>query len=432
MKRGLKPFTILFVIILPVILALSLFRPAGTAYAQRPLCYVDAGTSGNNSGSSWTDAYTTVQNALAASQQAKLTASDVAADDYFGYAVTVLRGNNAPTDISLSNNSVAENSPAGTAVGNFSATDPDPGDTFTYVLTDTATYPDNSSFQIVGNELQTAVVLDFETKKNYTIRVRVTDAGGLWFEKVFTINVTNVNEAPTDISLNSDSVAESSPVGTAVGNFSATDQDAGDMFTYSLAAEPGSIDNASFQIVGNQLQTNAVFDYETKNSYSIRVRVTDAGGLTFEKVFTINVTNVNEAPTAITLDNNSVLEEQAAGAAVGNFSTTDPDIADTFTYVLTDMANYPDNSSFQIVGNELQTAVVLDFETKSSYTIRVRSTDSGGLWVEREFTITVTDGNDPPPDITLSKQVDNPAPLPGQTVTFTIVAASTDMTVTNA
>jgi gliding motility-associated-like protein len=37
-----------------------------------------------------------------------------------------------------------------------------------------------------------------------------------------------------------------------------------------------------------------VFDFETKNSYAVRVRVTDAGGLTFEQALTITVTDVNE------------------------------------------------------------------------------------------------------------------------------------------
>ncbi len=355
-------------------------------------------------------------------------------------SVTVTGVNDSPTAIALDNNSVAENSPAGTAVGNFSATDPDSGDTFTYTLAAGSGDTGNGSFQIVGNQLQTAAALDFETQSSYSIRVRVTDAGGLTFETTFTINVTNVNDAPTAIALDNNSVAENSPPGTAVGNFSATDQDAGDTFTYSLVAGTGSTDNASFQIVGSQLQTNAVFDYETKNSYSIRVRVTDAGGLTFETTFTINVTNVNEAPTALALDNNSVLEEQAAGAAVGNFSTTDPDNGDSFTYILTDTANYPDNSAFAIVGGQLQTNAVLDFETKPSYSIRVRSTDSGGLWIEQTFTITVTDGNDPPTDITLSNNtvdenqlagtvvgvLGGTDPNVGDTLTFSLVPGAVD------
>ena len=58
----------------------------------------------------------------------------------------------------------------------------------------------------------------------------------------------------------------------------------------------GSTDNASFTISGNTLKTAAGFNYEVKNSYSIRVRTTDAGGLTFDKIFTISVTNTNDAP----------------------------------------------------------------------------------------------------------------------------------------
>jgi hypothetical protein len=60
----------------------------------------------------------------------------------------------------------------------------------------------------------------------------------------------------------------------------------------------GDADNASFTIDGITLKTAAVFDYETKSSYSVRVRSTDQGGLSFEKIFTINVTDVQEDVTA--------------------------------------------------------------------------------------------------------------------------------------
>jgi gliding motility-associated-like protein len=56
----------------------------------------------------------------------------------------------------------------------------------------------------------------------------------------------------------------------------------------------GATDNASFTIDGTTLKTASVFDFETKASYSVRVRVTDAGGLTFERAVTIAVTDVNE------------------------------------------------------------------------------------------------------------------------------------------
>ncbi|RLS51773.1 MAG: hypothetical protein DWH87_00005, partial [Planctomycetota bacterium] len=42
-------------------------------------------------------------------------------------------------------------------------------------------------------------------------------------------------------------------------------------------------------------------DYETKNTYSIRVRSTDAGGLSTETTFTISVTDVDETPATPTI-----------------------------------------------------------------------------------------------------------------------------------
>src|SRR5262249_6419846 len=81
------------------------------------------------------------------------------------------------------------------------------------------------------------------------------------------------DQTPTGIALCAASVAENQPAGTAVGTLSATDPDAGDTLTFSLVAGAGSTDNGSFQISGKLLQTAAVFDFETKSAYSIRVRV---------------------------------------------------------------------------------------------------------------------------------------------------------------
>jgi gliding motility-associated-like protein len=311
-------------------------------------------------------------------------------------ATVTLIYNTAPTDLSVNNASVAENANAGTTVGTLSATDADANDTFTYALVSGTGDTDNASFSIVGSSLNTAAVFDFETKTSYSVRVRVTDAGGLSFEKAITISVTNVNEAPTDVAANANSVAENATSGTSVATMSATDVDAGDTFTYTLVSGTGDTDNASFAITGSALTTAAVFDFETKSSYSVRVRVTDAGGLSFEKEFTITVTNVNEAPTALALSNTSVLENAALGTNVASFSTTDADANDTFTYTLISGTGSTDNASFTIVGNSIRTATLFDFETKSSYSVRVRVTDAGGLSFERAFTITVTDVNEAP------------------------------------
>ncbi|MCZ8039857.1 MAG: right-handed parallel beta-helix repeat-containing protein, partial [Microcystis sp. LE17-20A] len=109
-----------------------------------------------------------------------------------------------------------------------------------------------------------------------------------------TDNETPSNQAPTDLALSATTVNENVAPNTVIGTFSTTDPDTGNNFTYSLIAGTGDTDNSAFSIVGNQLQINNSPDFETKNSYSIRVKTTDQGGLSFEKTLTITVNDVNE------------------------------------------------------------------------------------------------------------------------------------------
>ena len=204
---------------------------------------------------------------------------------------------------------------------------------------------------------------------------------------------------PNNIRLNPSSVAEELPAGTTVGTLSALSRyntSISGSFTYALVSGAGDTDNGSFTISGNTLKTAARFDYETRNSYSIRVQTTDNLGVTVVKNFTISVTDVieNRAPTAIALDPASVAENEPSGTTVGTFSTTDPDTGNTFTYSLVGGTGDSDNASFTISGSTLKTAASFDYETKNSYAIRVRSTDNGGLFFEQAFTISVSDVNE--------------------------------------
>lgn len=113
-----------------------------------------------------------------------------------------------------------------------------------------------------------------------------------------------MNTAPTDLSITTSTLDESIAGGTAVGILSTTDANAGETFTYVLVSGAGDADNAAFTISGNQLKINRSPDYEAKPSYSIRVRTTDSGGLSFDKTleFTVQaspapITSVVPTPT---------------------------------------------------------------------------------------------------------------------------------------
>jgi len=104
-------------------------------------------------------------------------------------------------------------------------------------------------------------------------------------------SATTENAAPTDITLSSYEVMENKSRGTEVATFSATDVDKGDSHTYALVSGQGDTDNGSFAISGNSLTTTKKFDFESRDSYSIRVQVTDKNGGTYVRELAIQITD---------------------------------------------------------------------------------------------------------------------------------------------
>jgi hypothetical protein len=311
--------------------------------------------------------------------------------------------NEGPTNVTLAPTIVSENQVIGTAVGTFGTEDVDAQDSFTYTLVSGAGDDDNNQFSIDGSTLKTAALFDLESKSSYQIRVRTTDSGNLSLEQTFVISVVNLNEAPTALQLSAVEISENLPSGSVVGTITTTDPDAGNTFSFTMAAGAGDSDNGSFEVDAlGRLVTKASLDYELQSSYSVRVRSTDQEGLFTEQDFTISVSDVNEGPNALALAAAPVAENLASGTEVGSFSSTDVDANNTFTYTLIAGEGDGDNGSFTIDDSTLKTAASFDFETKGSYSVRIRSTDAGGLFTEQNFTITVSNVNEGPTALALS------------------------------
>jgi len=99
----------------------------------------------------------------------------------------------------------------------------------------------------------------------------------------------------------------------------------------------------------------------------------------------------NSSPTEITLTNDTVDENVAANTVVGTFNTTDPDSGDTFTYELVAGVGDTDNTAFTIDDDELKINSSPDYETKSSYNIRVQTTDAAGETYQEELIVNIND-----------------------------------------
>ena len=106
--------------------------------------------------------------------------SKIAVIEIYGTEIPV-----APTDITLSNDSLHKSSPADTEVGTLSAVDENSGDTHTFSLVSGDGSTDNGSFWIDGDVLRIQTQLSEGT---YSIRVNVND-GTDDFAKVFDIEI---------------------------------------------------------------------------------------------------------------------------------------------------------------------------------------------------------------------------------------------------
>ena len=112
---------------------------------------------------------------------------------------------------------------------------------------------------------------------------------------------------------------------------------------------------------------------------------------------------INRAPSDIYLGNAGVVENSVGGTVVGTLYSTDDEGTWGHSYQLLDDAG----GRFVLVGNQINVAegASLDYETATTHTIRVSSTDSGGLSVEKQLIISVADMG---PDLVVT-QVTTPA-----------------------
>jgi ELWxxDGT repeat protein len=369
----------------------------GLTAAANGIWYANAG--GN------TDVFADVTGDGVADLHVKLTGTHaLTASDFIGvaapatnHAPVITSGGGGPAAVV----SVAENA---TAVMTVTASDSDlPPQTLVYSISGGA---DAARFAIdsVTGALSFVAAPDFENPQDaghdnvYDVTVTVTDNGApnLSDSQAIAVTVADVNEAPTSVTLANATLAIAENTDTSAGIKVADIVVADDALGTDNLSLTGA-DAARFVIVGTGLYLkDGLLDFESKSSYSVQVRVDDpaVGGTpdATSALFTVSVTDVNEAPTGIALSAASIEESASAGAVVGQLTGADPDAGDVLTFTLLDDAG----GKFAIdSANRLVVAGALDFETGPSESVTVRVTDSHGLTRDEIFTIAVQDTADP-------------------------------------
>ena len=300
--------------------------------------------------------------------------------DTQSFSVTVNNVNDAPTITGTPNTTVNEDgSYSFVPIGN----DVD-GDSLSFSIQNKPTW---SIFNSATGALSgTPDNEDVGTTKN--IVIRVTDGTETVALDGFSLEVINTNDAP-EINNQSFSIAEDLTNGATVGTVVASDADE-DSLTYSITAGNNggvfTIDENTGEIT---IADSAQLNFETTESYDLTVAVSD-GETGDSATVTVEITNVNEAPTNINLSKASIAENSQRNAIIGTLSTVDPDNPDLHTYTLVDNAE----NRFKLSGKTLivDRGNLLDFETDTSHTIRVKTTDKQGLSYEQDLVINVEDG----------------------------------------
>ncbi|MBG31086.1 MAG: hypothetical protein CMI31_13975 [Opitutae bacterium] len=126
---------------------------------------------------------------------------------------------------------------------------------------------------------------------------------------------------PKDILLSQPSYNENVAPGQVI-ILSVKDADIGDEHEFGLVTGTGGEDNAAFTLVGNELRSNATYDFEVKNQYNVRISASDISGLSIVKNFVITI---NDDRTE-DFDNDGLTEAQEED--VHNTSDLDDDSDD--------------------------------------------------------------------------------------------------------
>ena len=223
----------------------------------------------------------------------------------------------APTNIDLAGSIVAENSPVGAFVGLLTSTDQDAGDTATYSLTDSA----GGAFAINGSTLVINGPIDYETTPTEQVTVRVTNSGGLSLRQELH-DRCHQRQRGSDryLAVRQHGGREQRQRHRRRSSVR-DDPDAGDTDHFALLDDAGG----RFLITaGGDLVVNGPLDFETAPTEQVTVRVTNSGGLSFDKTFTIGITDVNEAPTAVILSNQVLsTPENGGNIKVADIAVTD-------------------------------------------------------------------------------------------------------------
>jgi hypothetical protein len=321
------------------------------------------------------------------------------------FTITITNVNEAPTISNVVDQSTNEDTPTAALAFSIGDVESDAASLTMSGSSSNQTLVPNTSIVFSGSGANRTVTITPVANLSGTATITLTTSdGSLTATDTFLLTVNAVNDAPSfALSTTSITVAGGSGPFTSAGVATSISpgpaNESAQTVTFTVTNNNSSLFTVSAQPA---IAANGTLTFTPgidAGTATVSVTAVDSGGTANggintspTQIFTINITN--SAPTNIVLSSATIAENNAPNATIGTLSTTDPNPGNTFTYSFA--SGGVDNASFTLTGNTLKITPSGDFETKSSYAIRIRSTDQGGLFVDKDFTITITNVNEAP------------------------------------
>ena len=312
--------------------------------------------------------------------------------------VDVTNVNEKPVISNQAFNGLSEAAPNGTPVGTIAATDPD-GDT---PLTFTR-MSGSAAFAVGLNSGQVTVanntLLDFETPPSPSFVVMVSDGKGGSSTATITVNLDDENDAPRvtgggipDVIINQGTLSAT----RNLWDYFQDDEDADNELDFTIQANnaPVGFFSSPPDINGSNGVLTMDFAASAAGEATITIRATDMDGASVDDTFKVFI---NKTPVAVGYGDVTVNEDaptHSINLYAGFTDAEEPPNALTYSIPTGGVSNQGLFTSVTITPPNL----VLDFapDANGQSTIKIRATDSAGLWAETTFDVKVNPVNDQP------------------------------------
>ena len=142
-------------------------------------------------------------------------------------------------------------------------------------------------------------------------------------------------------------------------------------------------------VYDGKIRVAGQLDHELKSSYTLQVKVLDNGSpaLSTTASMTVTVSNSPEQPS-ISPQERTVAENSAVGTLLSPaVVVSDPDVGDTVSLAILD-GN--DGDAFELGSDnvlKVSAPEMLDYESRQSFALTLRATDSAGLFADGTVTV---------------------------------------------